>query len=741
MKRRTLLSLPVTGLASLSAGPAAAQDSGWAALRDVQLQVDAGSLLDFSGLADQGPAGRWGWAVALEDGGIGFEKQRSARRFFSASFAFSPPSGGFPAGDEAAAIVQQLRRTGYNAVRLQNVDANLMTGRTKDFDFDPEQLDRFDRLFSLFKEAGIHVVMDVMYVDNGGYGNVFPHRWVKKYNLRQDLYLTEDARAHWLQLLKSMLGRRNKYTGTVPLQDPALLGLIFVNEGGLVELAFHRQGSFDAPFPKEFGPAFGAWRRRRAGQTAGVAPDSEAVVPDRIKGRDELNREFMSFVVDREVELFRWMQEQARALGFGGLATAFNNWSSWQSDITRSELPLVDMHGYHVLPSRFADPGSRLAQTSAIADSARFVRQLAIARHWGKPFTVTEYGQPFWNAWRHESVALVPAYAAFQGWSLIAQFAENPVQLRYEASKVQRRSAIYPFGIGADPVLRAGEHLAALLYQRADVDRAAGRVTLQLDRDQALGGGDALGVAAEWKSRLSLITGVGLKVGAPSTAGNAPRATVLPANEVNEQRWLRTLSDVAARVGLAGSDQGRLDALKAAEVVPKDNPSDLGQQVYVSDTRQLRLQARDRRFLVDTPRTAVIVSPDAPARAGAFSLDACDVPVTVALSAMDGKALAASGRLLLMVLTDARNSGMKFQDGASSPLVALGGLPVLVQTVRLRISWHGNRNKALRAYVLALDGSRREALPVQMAPDGWSLALDTGALPNGPALYFELTEA
>lgn len=147
----------------------------WVHVRDTDPQIAAGSLLDFSGWAGDRPDGRYSWAVARDGGGIGFAKRHRRQRFFAASFAFSPPSGGFPQKEGADRIVEQLQRTGYNAVRLQHVDAELMTRRDKNLDYDPVQLDRFDCLLSRFKAAGIYVVMDAAYGDNGAYGGVYPN--------------------------------------------------------------------------------------------------------------------------------------------------------------------------------------------------------------------------------------------------------------------------------------------------------------------------------------------------------------------------------------------------------------------------------------------------------------------------------------------------------------------------------------------------------------------------------------
>ena len=732
------------------AGSIQVQAQEWLPVKDLDLEVPAGSLLDFSDKRAEQLAGSHGWAIRLDNGSIGFEDLRAPQRFFAASFAFSPSSGGFPDEDEAVRLVAQLKRTGYNAVRLQNVDANLMSGRVPDFDFDPVQLDRFDNFFAQLKAAGIYVVMDLMYLDNGSFGNIFPNRWVIKHNLREELYTNPTARAHWLHQAKALLARSNKYTGTVPIKDPALLELVLINEGGIVELAYRHGGGFDAPYPNHYATAFVQWLRKnytseaqlRAawGTELGVDEGLDAGVkpPQSLRGADVRHRDFVKFLVDAEAELADWMTKQVRDLGFKGFTTAYNNWSSWQSDISRSQLPAIDMHAYHNLPSKFVEPGSVVLQTSALPGAARFVRHLAGARVWGKPFTVTEYGQPFWNGWRRESVALVPAYAALQGWDLLTQFAENPVQLGYAPSKLSRRSAIYPFGIGMDPVLRAGERLAALLYKRGDVATSKAHIAALLDPAQVLDAGNGLALMPESISRLSLLGGFGLQLSdaSPSPAG---KRYVVPVSG-GAPAWKTAAENFATRLGMNGTDEQRVKSLKSAGLLPENNRTSFSAQTYQSDTGELLLQARERRFSVTSDRTLVMVAPAAPAAAGPLSLEATTVPVLVALSAMDGRPLPSSKRMLMFVLTDAQNSGMTFADAERTQLKSLGKLPVQILSVAMTLKWTGGRIEGLKLFALGLNGERREQVPLKATPDGWSLEMDTATLSAGPTTYFELAE-
>nr|CRY97979.1 hypothetical protein [uncultured prokaryote] len=109
---------------------------------------------------------------------------------------------------------------------------------------------------------------------------------------------------------------------------------------------------------------------------------------------------------------------------------------------------------------------------------------------------------------------------------------------------------------------------------------------------------------------------------------------------------------------------------------------------------------------------------------------------TVAVSAVDGKSLQESTRIVLIYNTEAINSGMEFTEDWKV-LHSPGRLPVLARTGTLRAEIavpHGE----WRLYALGLDGSRREELPVENHGGRLSILLDTAALKKGVTPFFEL---
>lgn len=737
--------LSVVLLLILVAGSESFASDKWHPLSDRSLEVVEGSVLDFSTVLPNSPAGAKGWVQIDAAGHLGFSGSASPQRFLCASIVPSPPNGGFPAREEADRWVTQMKRTGYNLVRLHYVDASLMDNRKGDFDFDPVSLDRLHYLMAKLKAAGIYWVVDGLTSDNGAYGDVKPHRWVNRYDLKERLYYDPAALAHWKRLVTALWGGVNPYTGLALLNDPAMLGMVLVNEGGIAFVS-----TLGGRYPLGLREPFGIWLAGRYQNDAVLKKawgnemttrdrvGVSAEVPGEIRGTNKRSRDFAAFVADRETALYRDMESHVRSRGFKGLITSYNNWDFNHENVVRSKLEWVDMHAYQSLPSNFASPGSQLAQTSLFDDAGRYGRVLSSMRQWGKPFTVTEYGQPFWNQWRFESTAWLPAMAAFQSWDAICQFAELPILLNYDDSGITRRQAIYPFGVGADPIARAGERLAALLFRRGDVDPSRTRLILEMDNPSLFASGNVWGQMPERLSRMALVAGTGLATQGQPAGKKTTRDMHFPL-ESGASGWLDKASNVALRRGyMIGGDP--VAQLRKADLLPVSNPTEISDGVFESDTGQIRFDTPHKTISIATARTVALSVRSGSLGAGAIELSQVSSPATVAVSAVDNQAIGQSKRLLVWVLTDAENTGMEFADSQRTTLKKLGRFPPRIRAVTGQLAIKHSGAGALKVWAIDQTGRRVAEVPVRAKPGMLRFAIDNVIPGVGPVTYFEVAD-
>lgn len=717
----------------------------WHAISEIRLEVAQGTVLDFSDVLPRSVAGSKGWVQVGQSSHLRLERDDNAQRFLCASMVPSAPNGGLPDKDEADRWVAQLSRTGYNLVRLHFIDAILMAGRQDDFDYNLAALDRLHYLMGRLKAAGIYLVVEGVASDNGAYGNVQPHRWIKRHKLKERLYYDPAALEHWKRLVTSLWGMVNPYTGLAPLNDPAMLGMILVNEGGLPFLA-----TLEGRYPKELNAPFGAWlatlykddlafkkewgREVAARDQLGVSVD----VPDKIRGRGKRAQDFAMFVAARETALYKEMETHVRARGFKGLVTSYNNWSFNHADAVRDVVDWVDMHAYQSLPSRYANPGSVLPQTSIFDDAGWYGRALASARHWGKPFTVTEYGQPFWNQWRHESTAWIPAMAAFQGWDAICQFAELPVLLEYAKSGPPRRQAMYPFGVGADPIARAGERLAALLFLRGDVAPSSARLLMDLDPKALFSTGDVRGRTPEHLSRMALVVGTGISL-PRSSAGPKTKQDIHFPLDAGAGGWLDKARNVALRKGFLFGDDP-VAQLKSTGLLPSVNRTDMSAGLFETDTGQMVFDTPQKRLSIVTERTVALTLRSGSMHGGAVEVKNLSSPATVAVGAVDNQVIGQSRRLLVWVLTDAINTGMEFDDPERTTLKTLGRFPPKIRAVTGQLSIKHSESGALKVWAVDQAGRRVAEVPASAQGGFLRFAIDNVVPGFGPVTYFEVAD-
>ncbi len=717
------------------------QAETWLPVNDRDLSIRASSALDFSALVETGVAGQHGRIIRGVSGHLAYANDpNTPRRFFCASQPHGE-IGGFPDHKTSDRYARQIRLHGYNVARFHFVENDLMEGRNKSFDFNPEQLDRFHYFLAALKRDGIYWLMDGLTSWNGAYGDVGDDRWEFKRNVKLGVYFDKHDQAHWRKLVDKVLNKKNPYTKLTPLQDPALMGVILVNEGSLnhiVNLPIVEMNDL-----RKFDQIFRQWLTVKYGSTNktfevwGESPDSTGIAIARNDWNASLRvADTQRFYFETQKNTLQWMTDYLRSLGYQGLITAYDNWSNLQDSASRQLLEWVDMHEYPDEPSDWVSAGSSLIQQSSLTNQLAYVREMASTRFWFKPFTVSEYDQPFWDTSRYEAGLAMGAYGSFQDWDLICRHS-GAIELGYgKKGEKNTRQAIYPFDIGMDPIGRAGETLAALLFARQDVKTALHKVDIRLNPDYVFNQQAGIGKLPDEMTNLALVTGFGLSW--QKSLGKVDKI-ILPDNPTP------TISNkiIAKLKKLSGVDyqgwDGLLHTLRDEAILPESNISN-GSGIFQSDTGEITLNSKDQILSVVAEKTeAVAFGNNLPPPLSHLAIKSASAPALLAVSSLDGLSLSQSKRLLLIYATDARNTDMTFADSSGKKLEKLGTLPVLIKNSQIAFSLDNVNAASLHLYALKLNGERGLAIPINKTSDNkLNIELDLNAISQMPTTYFEL---
>ncbi len=379
--------------------------------------------------------------------------------------------------------------------------------------------------------------------------------------------------------------------------------------------------------------------------------------------------------------------------------------------------------------------GTKVEQSSSLADAAGYWRYASSTRLSGRPFIVSEFNHCFWNPYQHEGGLVFGAYSALQGSSAL-EIHSGPVSLDVGTPKVGS------FTCAASPVVRASEFLSACLYRRGDVARAKGRVEMIVPKEALTTGGTSLGAVSTEQSRLALMTGFSLAFPwaerpQRATDGGKAEMRILPTgvSAVNAQDWF---VDVIESKDGGSSLPDMVQRMKGKGILGADNVSDPERGVFQSDTGEILMRSREHLMQVKSPRTeAVTLESDKREVVGVLTVERSSVPACVAVCSATSDPVAASGRTVLIYSTEMVNTDMVV--GHDRELMKNTGRgPALMRCGKLDATLTCEAPELFSLYALGFDGARREKLPLSVVDRQLRIQIDTATLADGPTSFFEL---
>jgi hypothetical protein len=738
----------------------ATADAQWRPVDLKQTKVQPGSALDFSRLVPAKGPGRltigadgslrddadnpvrlWGASVTLN---------LLAKRFALGRSAEFP----WPRDAEVAAFAEEVRIQGYNWVRLGGTDMVLTTNAEKTGEFDPRAVELIDCFVSHLRRRGICVYLDLM-GSLSGYTAGNP--WLpeaKALNFKRTIFTNPEVRQNWVDGVRKYLSHRNPYTGYSLAEDPMVVAVLPFNEQDIPL----RNAEELSKLPAAWAQPWRDWLTRvYAGDPSALAKAWGVPVDDpneiALPTLDQLRsgrraEDAVGFLRDAHMELLDFYRQNISALGCTAPLTQFDGIPSLFFTALRGECPVISMHAYHAHPSKWALSGSKIDQSSAISGLLPNLRLMASTRQFAKPFLVTEYGQAFWNRFRHEEGLTTGAFAAHQGWNALMAH-QLPIgdlaspAYAYADGSVDRpsmrsehpldKAPIKPFWIAADPVARASQVISTLAYADAAVATSSHRVEVVIPPAATVAPASwSAGLPGDQRS-LALISELGVRVG--TIAPTPGIALQVPLSGTT----LIVATEAAAGMGDDPGNQGQVIAhMRKTGLIPDANQTDKAKGIYESDTGELRIDRARLLYTVRTPRLeGATLGKETAAELGALNVHRVSVPGSVAAASLDGKSLGESRRILLVYATDALNSGMTFTGPDRVELVDIGHAPVLIKAGTLSASIRTAQAAELHAWVLGFDGARRQELPLTRTEDSVRLDVDMASLPE-PSFFIEL---
>ncbi len=640
------------------------------------LDVKSGSALDFSFLADA-PAGKHGRVIINPKGKFAFEDAVDTPvRFYGSNLCFG---ANFLEKQQCEKLAQDFSRYGYNALRIHHHDQGMIdASQNNSLTLDNSQMDKLDYLFYCMKKNGIYITTDI-YVSR----RLTPSETgVFKQNSR-DIKALVPFSTLVMENIKSFaaswLNHVNPYTGIAWKDDPALFAISFVNENTMYS-SWQRTPEVKQAYGKEFD----AWVAQNH-IPASTAAEREAAL--------------CRFSTQMQINSYEQMRSYVKdELGCNSVYSDCNMQAYRAQQIARNHFDYVDNHGYWDHP-RFPVQPWRFPygfhNTSVLKRACSMPAEMMPTRIFGKPFTFTEYNYVFPNVYRSEGAPVMGAYAALQDWDAVYRFAFSHNQ--ENATSVRPAGG---FDVATDPIALLGERIAALLFLRADISSAQKKIPFVMDNsviDLPGSGTNGNGFSKPY-SRLGLIHQIGTVVADNQfSLPDGSLSCVTAQQPLRQKNW-----------GVPCVDDGEDVMQQLGKLsLPDSGLSHDQQDVFNSDTGQIRLDAATGCLRIRTPRSECLVLPaGTDAQSGVMTVSACNTYSTVFAASLDDQDLKDSNRVLLLHLTDIKNSLTKFANDRMTQLEKNGNLPHLVKCGSADVKLCTSHTTSPQVWALDITGKR-----------------------------------
>ncbi|HUX96789.1 MAG TPA: hypothetical protein VMV47_13730 [Bacteroidales bacterium] len=615
-------------------------------------------------------------------------------RFFGTNLTFNSC---FPDKATAVAIAARLKKLGMNVVRFHHMDNHTTPGGIWDKemkDLDTGQLEKLDWLVYQLKLHGIYSNLNThvsrtypgaLYEDvpNFLFGKAID-QFYRPYIEMQKEYA------------RKLLTHKNPYTGNTYADEPCVAFVEVNNENSLLD-SWRRLPDLK-PEHKQF--LIGLWKDwLKNNPSYKSKPGSNSDLIGIIKNYEKANgtsKEMLwRFLMDTELSYAKEMTDYYRNdLKIHAMICESQASYSGAEGVRRESIvsDFIDMHAYWEHP-RF--PGRSWSSTdwnirnsSMVADKkAGTLSRFAQHRVEGKPLTITEYDHPAPNFFCAEMYPMLNSVAAFQDFDGIYHFTFDAP---YDKGRIDNF-----FSSAGHPLKQIFIPVGAALFRMGEVKSGTKRIVLGLPDDA---------VASEL-----------VKTG---------EQTNLRVTSMNNL-WTWAGSDNALTIMRPMSVDTRATELKISEQVSVPSGP------WISETGEIEWDTRDS--------VNSVFSINAPAAKGAIgyvggkNIELGNVSIqmdstkynwaTITLTALDGKAIEESSRILLIAAGRVENTGWKWDENFTTLGDQWGNAPTTAEGIPARLIFRDMKG----IKVSALDPAGKSVADVGVIKKGSNQVINIGA--------------
>ncbi len=568
-------------------------------------------------------------------------------RFFGDNLTFSDC---FPEKEVATQLAAALKKRGMNVIRFHHMDMQSaprgIWNEARD-GFDPGQVDKLDWLVYQLKKNGIYTNLNthVSYTYEGAdYEEARAFNFGKGIDNFYRPYI--DFQKNYAKML---LTHENVYTGNTYAEEPAVAFVEVNNENSIIS-RWQALANLKPEHRSALLQQWKAWLKGNPEHSRAAGKDLVWIIENFEEVGDAQKGMLWAFLVDAELEYAREMIDYFKDdLGVQALISESQASYSGVAGVYREAeySDFIDMHAYWEHPRWSGRPWSSsdwtIRNSSMVTDKeagtlSRF-GQHGVA---GFPLTISEYDHPAPSFFSAEMYPMLNAVAAFQDWDGIYHFDFGG---NYNQGKINSY-----FSTAGHPLKQIFIPVGAILFRMETIQPAQKTV--------------ALGIPPE--SVVDLMVKYGYRMDDIWEAAGAPSGLVL-------------------------LHKMHVD-MKAGEFKLSEEVSQ-PEGAWTSDTGELTWD--------NTDSTQAVFTINAPAAKGAvgyiggkeIDLDKVTIAMdtipgnwgTITLTALDGKPVEESSRILLVAAGRVENTGMGWNEQYTSVNDQWGTAPTRAEGIPARI--------------------------------------------------------